>query len=301
MLGVTGSTKGSRISIGGHSNATEPKTSPRSIKTPNHPGRKLVANPPSAHLLSKKESSKVKGTENASIEELDQMLEDDALVLLNMKKDITSSQREELLKLKESVLVIKKEYDVIYVANNAKEVQLKALEDKFLSLNNVEQATISTTADVDELRISLEEQAAVVLEEYEAEQRTIKMITHMLKRLDKEITQCRMDTSKAVVVVEHAKHDVVVTDVSLQASRQEVADQEAQLEKLNSTLKARKDQRDEKINMLHGLSHEGETSVARLQNSISEHTRVSTHAMHALFLCHQLLPFLHLRIRVVSC
>lgn len=269
--------KGSHISIGGHSNATEPKTSPRSIKTPNHPGRRLVSNPPSAHLLSKKESTKPKGTENATIEELDQMLEDDALVLLNMKKDITNSQKDELLKLKESVLTIKKEYDVIHVANNAKEVQLKALEDKFQTLNNVEQATISTCADVDEQRRSLEDQAAIVLEEYEAEQRTIKMITHMLKRLDKEISQCRMDTAKAVVLVDHAKHDVAITEVSLQASRQEVADQEAQLEKLNSTLKARKDQREEKINMLHGLSQEGENSVARLQNSMSEHTRVCTH------------------------
>jgi len=200
-------------------------------------------------------------------------LEDDALVLLNMKKDITNSQKEELLKLKMSVLSIKKEHDTIYVANNAKETQLKSIQDRYTALANVEQSTVSSGADVEELTRSLREQADVVLEEYEAEQRTIKMITLMLRRLDKEISQCRVDTAKMTILVEHAKHDVSLTEVSVQASRQEVLDQEAQLDKLNATLKARKDQRDQKINMLHSLSHEGESSVARLQNSISEHTR----------------------------
>ena len=255
--------------------ATEPKVSPRSGRTPNHPGRKIISQP-KVHQLAKKDSarSKSKGAENASIEELDQILEDDALVLLNMKKDITNSQKEELLKLKMSVLSIKKEHDTIHVANNAKETQLKSIQDRYTALANVEQSTVSSGADVEELTRSLREQADVVLEEYEAEQRTIKMITLMLRRLDKEISQCRVDTAKMTILVEHAKHDVSLTEVSVQASRQEVLDQEAQLDKLNATLKARKDQRDQKINMLHSLSHEGESSVARLQNSISEHTRV---------------------------
>lgn len=202
------------------------------------------------------------------------MLEDDALVLLNMKKDITNSQKDELLKIKMTVLSIKKEHDTIHVANNLKETQLKSLQDRYTALANVEQSTVSSCADVDELTKSLREQADVVLEEYEAEQRTIKMISLMLRRLEKEISQCRIDTAKVVILVEHAKHDVDLTEVSVQASRQEVSDQEAQLDKLNATLKARKDQRDQKINMLHGLSHDGENSVARLQNSITEHTRV---------------------------
>eukprot|EP01034_Spumella_vulgaris_P004447 gene4447-5672_t len=155
-----------------------------------------------------------------------------------------------------SVLSIKKEHDTIYVANNAKETQLKSIQDRYTALANVEQSTVSSGADVEELTRSLREQADVVLEEYEAEQRTIKMITLMLRRLDKEISQCRVDTSKMTILVEHAKHDVSLTEVSVQASRQEVLDQEAQLDKLNATLKARKDQRDQKINMLHSLSHE---------------------------------------------
>lgn len=268
--------RASRDSIGGNSNATEPKVSPRSARTPNRPGRKIVGNPLSAHLLTKKDPSKAKekSTEHATIEELDQMLEDDALVLLNMKKDITNSQKEELLKLKASVMSIKKEHDTIHVANNLKEVQLKALKDKQIALSNVENATLSTSASVDEIKRTLQDQACIVLEEHEAEQRTIKMQTLMTKRLEKEIAQCRVDTSKAVLMMDQAKHDVSITETTLQLSRQEVIDLEMQLEKLNATLKSRKDQREKKLHMLTTLSHQGENSVAKLQNSISEQTRV---------------------------
>jgi hypothetical protein len=233
-------------------------------------------NAPSAHLLEKKESAraKAKNTENASIEELDQMLEDDALVLLNMKKDITQSQKEELLRLKNSALSVKKEYDALFVFNNLKETQLKALEDKRVVLQRVENATHMTSSGVEELKKELEEQALAVIEEYDAEQRTIKMQNLMIKRLEKEITECRIDTAKATILVDHAKHDVGVTENTLQAARQEVIELEMQLEKLQATLKTRKDQREQKLGVLVALSQEGENSVARLQTSMSENSRV---------------------------
>jgi chromosome segregation ATPase len=268
--------QGSKDSFGGHSNASEPKLLPRSARSANRPGRKIVMNAPSAHLLEKKESAraKAKNTENASIEELDQMLEDDALVLLNMKKDITQSQKEELLRLKNSALSVKKEYDALFVFNNLKETQLKALEDKRIVLQRVENATHMTSSGVDELKKELEEQALAVIEEYDAEQRTIKMQNLMIKRLEREITECRIDTAKATVLVDHAKHDVGVTENTLQAARQEVIELEMQLEKLQATLKTRKDQREQKLGVLVALSQEGENSVARLQTSMSENSRV---------------------------
>lgn len=215
------------------------------------------------------------------------MLEDDALALLNMKKDITNSQKEELLRLKEAVMAVKKEYDTIHVNNNLREVKLKSLLDQQIALANVEEATLATRSDVDVLKKSLQDQAATVLEEYEAEQRTIKMQNLMVKRLEKEISQCRVETSKAVVATDLAKHDVTTTENSLQACRQEVAELEIQLERLNGTLKARKDEREKKLQMLSALSHAGETSVARLQYSIAENTRVHTiiHASTSPTLC----------------
>lgn len=213
------------------------------------------------------------------MEELDQMLEDDALVLLNMKKDITISQKEELLKMKENVLSIKKEHNALLVVNTALDKTLRSLADKQAALDGVDKASLSSAVSVQSRAQSMEEQAAVVLEAYAAEQRTVKMLHLMIKRLDKEIAKCRVDTAKAVVVVEHAKHDLVVTEATLQASKQDLVVQESQLDKLNSTLKSRKDQREKKLSMLHTLSVDGDNSVTRLQNSLMETTKVSLYTL----------------------
>mmetsp|Transcript_18727 Transcript_18727/g.31382 ORF Transcript_18727/g.31382 Transcript_18727/m.31382 type:complete len:648 (-) Transcript_18727:163-2106(-) len=258
--------------------ATQPKGSPRSTKSISSavkPGRKVVSGP-SAHLMAAKDAgskAKTKTTENATIEELDQILEDDALVLINMKKEISASQEEELVKLRESVLAVKKEYDSLHVENNLRDVQLKSLQDKEASLLGVDKASISTVEMVQQTVESLKAQTQQVLDEYAAEQRTIKMQTLMIKRLEGEINKCRIDTSKSVVTVDHAKHDLSVSEVNLHNHRQELIEQEHQLEKLQSTLKSRKDQRERKLNMLHNISLDGETSVARIQTSISENTR----------------------------
>jgi chromosome segregation ATPase len=218
--------------------------------------------------------AKVKNFENATIEELDHMLEEDALVLLNMKKDITHSHNDELLKLKLSVLAVKKEYDVLHVENDLKERQLQALRDSEHTLTGVEKADLSNSAEAQDTAQQLHQQAATVLEDFAAEQRTIKMLTLMIKRLEKEINQCRMDTAKATVTVDHAKHDVVVGEGNLLSNRQELAEQEGQLDKLTATLKTRKEDGNQMINMLRTLSVDGENSVARIQHSINEGTRV---------------------------
>jgi len=216
---------------------------------------------------------KVKNSENATIEEMDQMLEEDALVLLNMKKDITVSHNEELLKLKLSVLAVKKEYDLLHVENEFKERKLQAVRDKEMALSGVDEAAKTTNASAEEHAQDLNNQSATVLDDYAAEQRTIKMLMLMIKRLEKEINQCRVDTAKATVTVAQAKHDVGVSEGNLSSNRQELLEQETQLEKLNATLKTRKENRDEKMNMLHTMSVDGENSMARIQHSINEDTR----------------------------
>jgi chromosome segregation ATPase len=217
---------------------------------------------------------KVKNSENATIEEMDQMLEEDALVLLNMKKDITVSHNEELLKLKLSVLAVKKEYDLLHVENEFKERKLQAVRDKEMALSGVDEAAKTTNASAEEHAQDLNNLSTTVLDDYAAEQRTIKMLMLMIKRLEKEINQCRVDTAKATVTVAQAKHDVGVSEGNLSSNRQELLEQETQLEKLNATLKTRKENRDEKMNMLHTMSVDGENSMARIQHSIDEDTRV---------------------------
>eukprot|EP01034_Spumella_vulgaris_P025047 gene25047-31457_t len=123
----------------------------------------------------------------------------------------------------------------------------------------------------------LTERNSEVLEELAAEQRTIKMLSLMIKRYDAEIAQCRLDTAKAITHVEHAKHDLAVCEHSVQNNRQELLELELEHEKMQATVKQRQDQREGKISMLHTLSVEGEQSVARLQQSLMETTKRTQH------------------------
>ncbi len=256
--------------------STEPKAPPRSAKFQKG-GRRVVTSAPSGQPPEKKTESvrdRPKFTGDASIEELDRMLEDDALALLNIRKEITNAQKDELEKARMSLLSIRKEYDTLYVANNSREKELNSCVDRFNSLMGVDVATESTQSTAKCVMTELQEQTAQVLDDLAAEQRTIKMQALMIKRLDDEIGRCRLDIAKANIAVEHAKHDMGLAENNMQINRQYLLEQESQLEKLNGALKQRKDQRDSKMHMLHSLSVEGEASVAKLQSSLMETARV---------------------------
>ncbi|RYG69818.1 hypothetical protein EON64_01770 [archaeon] len=250
---------------------TEPKIAGRIGKFQNHSGRKITSAPSGE----KKESRSAKVNANASIDEIDKILEADAIALLNIKKEISLTQNEELFKLQDSLLTVRKEYDTLLVANNSKEREYMSMVDKYNSLVNVDLADTSDAHSARAVMQRLQDTTAEVLDDLAAEQRTLKMQTLMIKRLDNEIGKCRMDISKALVALEHAKHDMTVSEGVLQANRQELIDQEAAYEKLQQTLKSRKDQRESKMGMLNSLSLEGESSVLKLQSSLNESARRS--------------------------
>lgn len=253
-----------------------------------HHGRRLVASAPSGqqqnqrnhlHTQSQSEKSQAKSKialGDASIEEIDKILEDDALALLNIKKEISSAQAEELLKIHDALLVTKREFDGIVVQNSTKERELDALRIQWQSLVGVDRATNITQKEAKSAMRDLTDQTAQVLDDLAAEQRTIKMQALMIKRLDEEIGKCRVDASKAMINVETAQHDLQLAENSMQVNRQYLLEQETQLEKLQQTLRQRKDQRDGKINMLHNLSVESEVPIARLQMSLMESSRRSS-------------------------
>lgn len=265
-----------------------PTKSAKIGKFDKHNGRRLVTSAPSGqqqnqqqHLHSQSQSEKAQAKSkialgNASIEEIDKILEDDALALLNIKKEISLAQTEELLKIQDALLVTKREYDGIVMQNTAKERELDALRIQWQSLVGVDRATNITQKEAKFAMRELTDQTAQVLDDLAAEQRTIKMQTLMIKRLDEEIGKCRVDSSKATINVETAKHDLQIAETSMQVNRQYLLEQEAQLEKLQQTLKQRKDQRDGKISMLHNLSVESEMSIAKLQTSLMESSRRSS-------------------------
>lgn len=261
-------------------NAIQPSSSAKIGKFGKHSGRRLVASAPSGQQQqsqSEKLPTKSKATlGNASLEEIDKILEDDALALLNIKKEITAAQTEELLKIQAALLMTKKEYDSIVVQNATKERELDALRIQCQSLVGVDKATNVTQKEAKTAMRELTDQTAQVLDDLAAEQRTIKMQTLMIKRLDEEIGKCRVDASRAMISVETAKHDLQLAENSMQVNRQYLLEQEAQLDKLQQTLKQRKDQRESKINMLHNLSVEGEMSIMKLQTSLMESSRRSS-------------------------
>ena len=259
--------------------STEPKVPQRTGTYQKHSGRKFLK---SAGAQSEKERA---FHANTSIEEIDRMLEDDAFALLHIKKEITKSQQEELVKLRAAVLAIKKEYDTIFIQNNLLEKEVASYSVKIGTLEEVERANNSTNDANKEVVKSLEDRNAEVLEELAAEQRTIKMLSLMIKRYDEEMAECRLEAAKATTIVEHAKHDLEVCENNLQSNKQELVEQEIQLDKLGLTLKQRQDQRENKIHMLHTLSEDGEQSVARLQQSLAESVKVSiSYTLYAIHL-----------------
>ena len=71
---------------------------------------------------------------NTSMEELDRMLENDALVLMNMKKDLEITQNNEIGKAFANLSAIQKEHDTLKRDNNLKEMTLKKLIDSYDAL-----------------------------------------------------------------------------------------------------------------------------------------------------------------------
>jgi chromosome segregation ATPase len=252
--------------------STEPKLSQRTGTFGKHSGRRLTSGPSSQDK--KDDGGRIFPT-NASMEEIDKMLEDDAFALLNIKKEITNSQQDELTKLRVAVMAAKKEYDSMHIANNILEKEVNSFQAKIISLQGVDKSSLANNFAMQDVVNDLAERNSEVLTELAAEQRTIKMLSLMIKRYDAEIAQCRLDTAKANTHVEHAKHDLTVCEHSAQNHRQELLELEMEHEKMQSTVKQRQDQREGKITMLHTLSAEGEQSVARLQQSLMETAKVS--------------------------
>lgn len=290
MLSVVPGTNTTNENFSMFASATQPKNTGKSGKFQKS-GRRLVNSAPSGQYgnnnIDKKDEDQLrkKFANNASIDELDKMLEDDALALLNIRKEITHAQADELEKVRITVTTLKKEHDHYHVHNNMKEKQFHSFLDQFNTLIGVDKSTSMTQTSAKSQMDDLTDQTSIVLEELSSEQRTIKMQTLMIKRLDEEIGKCRLDIAKATVNLEHAKHDLSLAENNLQVNRQYLIEQENQLEKFNQTLKLRKDQRENKIHMLHSLSAEGEQSVAKLQQSLNENSKVNKnlHSYNIIF------------------
>lgn len=202
---------------------------------------------------------------HATISDLERMLEDDALKLMNMKKEMVSSKQEELDKSKKSLIEIRKEYDGLYITNELKTRELNEINNKIRQLREVANANIENGFTTDDTAKSLHFQTMEVLKQYESEQRTTLMQKLMINRLESEIGQCRKFASTTTMELEQIKHELNLTSSSVETGKHDLLEQEIQLDRLVSTVKARREERDSKMRMLSSLVLDSENSLAKVQ------------------------------------
>lgn len=250
---------------------SEPKAPQRTGKFQKG-GRRLVSQAPPPippTNLGPSNNEKINFNSESSVEELDKMLEADALALFNIKKDINQTQFDELEKVRHNLMMIKKEYDNLVVVNSLKQKEYNTCFDKYSHLKKLKESSESCQNIVDITTQSLQANIETVIEEITNEERLLKMLQLMSKRYNDEINSTRIENSKLNLELEHLKHDLSLIENNLSMNRQNLIEKELNFNKLNSVLKSRKEERENKINMLQNLSLDGENNVRKLQNTFT--------------------------------
>lgn len=256
--------------------APQPASKPSARTFGGHGGRKLVES----------EKSKTAGHEEkkpprvkklTSMDDIDRILENDALDLVNMKKDVVHVQQSEVNKSRQLLADIQRQFDTLHVANNLKEKEYQGLLDSITTLQNVGLARVETTGQAESVKTSLATECEEVMEMLAAEQRTFKMQSHMIHRLEKEIVECKSESALVQFSCDQSKHELTSVDSTLRISRQELLEQERVLEQLQQTVKSRKEQREEKMAMMNNIVSEGEHSVAKVQRAASTSLQQRSH------------------------
>lgn len=225
------------------------------------PGRKVKE---SASVPEPVKQKRKKGP--ASMDDLERMLQNDHVALLCMKKDIGEAQQEEIRKAKRELLKLQSEYDDLKLTNNKKERVLKDTNDSIAQLSELANVALDSTAAVQGEGNNIQQQLNKVNASLESEQRTLKMLTLIAKRLNDEITEARVGTAAVEFELDIKKHENVATNSTLLLSRQEVAVQEKQASDLAATVKARREERLAKMKQLKGIVSDGDTAVETVKN-----------------------------------
>lgn len=201
------------------------------------------------------------------MEELDRMLDNDHVALLSMKKDIGEAQKQEINKAVKKLLALQKENDKYRIANDIKERELADIKDSIVQLKGLQSVAGETAAVVQEEGGSIKSELAKVNTDVEAEHRTNKMLTLMSKRLQEEIATAKIDTSKTQFELDGVRHELDACESSLRLSRQELAEQERQLESLTRIVRSRREERMKKMKHLKNIVNDGEASVAMVKQA----------------------------------
>lgn len=232
-------------------------------------GRKLVpsktSNPP-------QEQKPKPRRQHTTLEELDRMLEDDALGLLNMKKEMQQNQDVELNKSLTLLADLKKEYNALKIANDEKHKSISKINDRITELTGIQHSNLALGVDYDDIFNEIRSRMEAITEHLEAEARTSKMLGLMLKRLDEEINVCRTNTSNVSLSFENSTHEYNLLQNALTQSKHELAELEKRLEKMTSTVRMRRAEREVRMEALNTIVMEGQNSY---QKVLSESLEIS--------------------------
>lgn len=205
-----------------------------------------------------------------TMEDLDRRVEQDALELSNMKRDIVHQQKQEQENAQNVLLDIKKEYDVLKVNNLRKKKDLDDLKDKVLGFKGIDKIVHESSQQTQNICQNLTKQLASVEENCSAEVRTINMQQLILKRLQGDIAALRVESGEIGFNLEKTLYEFNSVDNTLQLSQTELGAAQQKLDIMTEQGKARAKERKKKMNMLMSVVEEGETSLSVIQHSIFE-------------------------------
>lgn len=246
--------------------AVQPSQSPRSGRFEGG-GRRIVGSTVGSNPSSPREQRTPRARVQTT-EEMDRRIEEDALALINMKREILESQKAEVTKAQQALAAIRKEHDTLHMANELLQKQINAILDRATALENVDKGVKAAGSATQEMCNSFKKQLAEAEEIQAAEQRTLRMQQLMANRLDLEIAELRALSSKATLKLETQQHELVGTASTLIVSKQERGAQEHKLSEMRKNIEALNKERNQKLHMMQSIIDDGEQSLSQVQGSV---------------------------------
>ena len=208
-----------------------------------------------------------KSHQGASLEELDRLLEEDALELMNMRRNMAGAQAIELQKAQRMLATMKTEYNELKIKNDEKELVVRKVNDKIVELQAIQATKENIGSKVEDVYSNLRKEITEINEQIENEMRLNRMQGHIFKRLDEEIAVCKKETAVESAILDSSAHDFTSLSNSLQTTTKDLTDLEKKMDKMIGTIKFRKQQRDEKMGMLNSIVQEGQNQMEKVQAS----------------------------------
>jgi hypothetical protein len=221
-------------------------------------------------------SSRIRGKKaNSNLQDLDKLLDHDAIALLNMRKDLSLTQENEVQKARSVLLVLQKESDSLQILNQQKVSELQKFHDQKIVLLNLIKRQEENSQNFQTQLTLLQEDLQEVSENITAEVHTNQMMCFMIKRLENEILDCKSTSHFWTQQLQQTRAEYNGLESTLRLSRHELMNEEKEVEILGKTVRGRNEQRIVKMNELQSLVLEGETSVMKIRNTMKGSIDVS--------------------------